>query len=91
MGGRRGDHGSHCVWAGTMKAQREEAAAAWQGTYLDMSCWVRDSLHHVPQEARSFSVRAAPETAARQRDRTAMSNHDSGFSFPKGLNTMKRW
>lgn len=26
-----GDRGTHCVWAGTMKAQREEAAATWAG------------------------------------------------------------
>lgn len=87
-----GSHGVHCVWAGTMKAQWEEAAASWAGgTYLDMSCSVRGGLHHVPQEARSLTGHAAPETAVRQRDRTAMSNHGSMFSFPKGLNTMKRW
>lgn len=49
-------------------------------TYLDMSCWVWDSLNHVLQQISSVTVRSEPETAGRQKG--TINNHISEFCFP---------
>lgn len=56
-----------------------------EGTYLDMSCWVWDSLNHVLQEASSLTVHGEAETAGRQKGtvRTGMTTVLLCFLFPK--------
>lgn len=47
------------------------------GTYLDMSCWVWDSLNHDLQEASAATIHSASEAARRHKGQTqtAVSDH----------------
>ena len=43
--------------------RKQERLPGRDETYLDMSCWVRDSLNHVLQSTSSFTIRSEPEAA----------------------------
>ena len=75
-----------------MKIQSRRKSGQFRGqdgTYLDMSCWVWDSLNHDLQEASSATTHSASEAARRHKGQTqtAVSGHASVFHFPSGLNT----
>ena len=75
-----------------MKIQSRRKSGQFRGhdgTYLDISYWVWDSLNHDLQEASTATIHSASQAARRHKgvSQTAVSSHESVFCVPSGLNT----